>query len=935
MHVTPDNLTVCYERFSLMSTYERKEPEVIKEQLENGTLADQPCWSFIRDLNSCSDERLNSIAIRDGYRTYTYRQMFYHWEQYARAFAGLGLSGGNHSRVALISTPLTESIFAFYGLNMAGASVSLIYHFDMYDENQIYSMIRKEKITDLVVSELFAFPLLMKRLLSDSAMLGLRNIIVLQSPMGGDYAFPALEIIRTMNKEQFRELSGGYLMEELLQKYEAFPLNCEDEDQTDIILHTTGTVSGMHKPVPMTDRAMNAFVISAIKAKETYEEFKNVPEHMITYLTLNMAWVYAMVDMLHTPLGLGMEIVSLPVGATNPRYAEAIQHYGINVLFTSRAILDSWLKTMPDIDLTKLKVVFMGGTYVSPEYKRRFNDYLSSCGSTARIINGYGLSEMGGACTLAPSSREDDAIGYLLPGFNAKIYVEDEDRYYDISDGPRTGVLLLNSPTMSLGRFGDTVFYELEHIDGRDYFNTNDMMRVNEDGSLTCIGRSNKYFVNNAGVRFDAGLIETSITSQPGISACGLSPEYHKVLHDNIPVLYVEMNEKGPGSPMALRQILLQAFIEEGVIADTNLPSQVVITDRIPLNSSGKVDGKKLATGTVKGARFSVKPVKANDKLIDILLVPAAAGEEATMGAGMPEELENDPYNILSEVFAVIPDITEGRFAKVFKIPGLRELLLKLTGFDIHNIPSSLWNMAPKMYKMAYRKFMPIMKGVKSMSNKNGNNMWGFMPMMPPMMPPMMTPMMPFGMGQSAAKEAGSNMMDYINSGMNSFWDQMYEMQKTSMNAAKAQWNQAFEQMLDMEDSFAASISRSIPSIPGLPVDFFKPEELVEWLKNLQEMFNRHLTEGSDFFMDSFGEKQRLIIQAINAYHDKAQERMNSGEKKEAPKAEAKPAKAAAPKAAPKAARKAAPKAAPKAATRKAAAPKAAENKEDAANTAE
>ena len=163
----------------------------------------------------------------------------------------------------------------------------------------------------------------------------------------------------------------------------------------------------------------------------------------------------------------------------------------------------------------------------------------------------------------------------------------------------------------------------------------------------------------------------------------------------------------------------------------------------------------------------------------------------------------------------------------------------------------------------------------------------------------------------------------------------MYEMQKTSMNAAKAQWNQAFEQMLDMEDSFAASISRSIPSIPGLPVDFFKPEELVEWLKNLQEMFNRHLTEGSDFFMDSFGEKQRLIIQAINAYHDKAQERMNSGEKKEAPKAEAKPAKAAAPKAAPKAARKAAPKAAPKAATRKAAAPKAAENKEDAANTAD
>ncbi|MBQ7424799.1 MAG: AMP-binding protein, partial [Lachnospiraceae bacterium] len=168
-----------------------------------------------------------------------------------------------------------------------------------------------------------------------------------------------------------------------------------------------------------------------------------------------------------------------------------------------------------------------------------FNDYLKACGSTARIINGYGLSELGGACVLAPSDREDDAIGFLLPGFNAKIYVEDEKKYYDIADGPRTGLLLLNSPTMSTGKLGDTVFFKLENVDGADYFNTNDLVRINDDGSLTCIGRSNQFFVNNAGVRFDAGLVQTAITSQPGVRACGLAPEFHKTLHDNIPVLYV------------------------------------------------------------------------------------------------------------------------------------------------------------------------------------------------------------------------------------------------------------------------------------------------------------------------------------------------------------------------------------------------------------
>lgn len=606
-----------------MNTNDNEKYEALMQRVESGNLTDQPCWSFIKELNSYSDERLDSVAIRDGYRAYTYRQMFRFWERYAEAFSGLNITGRNHSRVAFVSTPLTESVFAFYGLNMTGASISMIYHFDLYDDSQFHSMIEREQITDLIVSELFAFPLLMKKLLRDKEMLGLRNIIVLESPMGGDYAFPALELVRNIHTENFRELSEGYMMADLLTKYEAFPISY-GEGSSDIILHTTGTVSGMHKPVPMTDRAMNAFVLSALKAKDTFDAFKNAPEHMITYLTLNMSWVYAMVDMLHTPLGLGMEIVSLPVGATNPRYSEAIEEYKINVLFTSKGILDSWLKTMPDIDLSKLKIVFMGGTYVSPEYKKKFNDYLRSCGSSARIINGYGLSELGGACTLAPPSREDDAIGYLLPGFKAKIFVEEESRYYDISDGPRTGLLFLNSPTMSSGKLGDTVFFELETIDNEEYFNSNDMVRVNEDGSLTCIGRSNQFFVNNAGIRFDAGLVQTAITSQPGIAACGLAAEFHKTLHDNIPILYVEMNEKGAGALTTLRKTLIHVFIEDDMLADTNMPSQCVIVDRIPLNSSGKVDLKQLSSGKVTGSRFSVKPVRVNDEVVDIMLVPAA-----------------------------------------------------------------------------------------------------------------------------------------------------------------------------------------------------------------------------------------------------------------------------------------------------------------------
>ena len=416
-----------------MKSDEKQKKEIIKDRLKSGKLADQKCWSFIKELNSRSEERLDSIAMHDGYRKYTYRQMFRAWERYAEAFTAVHLTGKDHARVGLIGAQQTETIFAFYALNMTGASVSLIYHLDLYDEKRIRNMIKMEKITDLVISEVFAFPKTMEHLLRDRKKLGLRNIILLESPMGGEFPIPMLEAVRKMNTLMFREFSGGLLMEDLLREYEATPISYGENESTDcsIILHTTGTVSGIHKPVPMSDRNLNSFVVCALQIKDTYKDFKAAPEHMVSFMGMNLSWVYAMVDMCHTSLGLGMEVVTLPLGVTNPHYAEAIEKYGISILFTSRSMLDTWNKSMPDIDLSSVKVVFMGGSYVSPEFKKTFNDYLQSAGSTARIVNGYGLSELGGACSVCPSDRMDDSIGFLLPGYKAKIWSEEEEKYSD------------------------------------------------------------------------------------------------------------------------------------------------------------------------------------------------------------------------------------------------------------------------------------------------------------------------------------------------------------------------------------------------------------------------------------------------------------------------------------------------------------------------
>ena len=839
-----------------MGSNEKEQLKKLMDKLEDGAMIDQPCWSFIKEMNSFSEERLDSVAIRDSYRAYTYRQMFRKWEHYAEAFSGVGITGENNSRVMFISTPSAEATFAFYGMNMTGASVSIVYPLDLYDEKQSSYMFEREGITDLVISEMWAFPMEMKRLMREKEALGLRNIIVLESPMGGEFAVPVLEMFRNTNTVLFRDLDGGLVMEDLLKEYDGAPISYGENKSHDdaIILHTTGTVNGMHKPVPLSDKALNAFIPSALKAKETYDDFQGLPDHIVSALTLNMSWVYAMVDMLHMPLGVGMEVVCIPWGGTNPRYGEAIEHYGFNVMFTSMSILDSWLKSMPEMDLSSVKVVFMGGTYISPEYKQQFNDYLKKCGSTARVVNGYGLSEMGGACIIAPSDRDDDAIGVPLPGYKVKIFVEDEEKYYDLSDGPRTGVLHLSSNTMSTGRIGDTVFFELVEIDGDKYLNTNDLVRVNEDGSMTCIGRSNQFFVNNSGIRFDAGLVQTALTAQPGIVACGIVPEFHKMIHDNVPVLYVETNEQGPAEIAVVHRALVDAFIKGDTLEDSNMPSSCVIVEKVPLNSGGKVNIKRLASGAVTGTRLSVKPVKMADKIVDVMLIPAAEGEDALISAGVPEELENDPYNILSELFAIIPDLTDGDYGKILRLPGLRELFKKLTGFDYYNVFGSAMSMMPKMIDIGFRKYvMPIMKGEEKMS-KSKEGKAGFMP---PMFPMWEMPDMDWSFG-------------FNSSDFKANWEKSIDRQKSNLDASKDQYNQFFEYMADMLDSFADALPEELPWMPS----WAKPpksvrKEMREW----EEMANKYFLELADSLTD-------FAIQGQEKACEKIPEAEESAEKK-------------------------------------------------------
>ena len=600
-------------------------------------ITEQKCWEFIRALNSVSDERLDLIALSDGKHEYSYRRMFRRWQLYAEVFSALGICEDKGSRAAMTGTPAPETVIAFYALNMTGTSVSMVHMSDLKDAERWERMVKEEGVTDLVLADNMISPDLLDRIVRERTALGIRRIIILKIPLSDEYLSDEEKLQMRASRRRLREFRGVYFMDELLERYAAWNISFgKKSDSAAVIAHTSGTTHGIHKPVPLSDKGLNEAAACMLAEKR----FRDLQGRAVCMLFMDMSSAYAFTDMVHLTLAFGGRLVLAPGVRYIEDIAGVMEKSGVNVMFATPAYMDAFMKIKKKPCLPALGFVFVGGSYVSVSQKKRYDAFLEKCGSAARITAGYGLSETAGACILSDPDREDDSMGRPLEGVKAKLFDEDEEKFYDLSDGPRRGVLYISSPSVSSGRIGKKTFFELEDIDGDKYLNTYDLVYAGEDGYLKYAGRMDRYFVNNEGIRFDAGLIEAALSAQPGIESCCITPGYDKTMHDTIPVLNVSVTDRDSDAVSVIEEALCSVFIDDGMIKDTNLPGQCLIAKKLPLNESGKPDTRRIRDGRVRGKLYRVRPERDGGVLKDVELLPFR--DAPGMRSGLPDELDRE-----------------------------------------------------------------------------------------------------------------------------------------------------------------------------------------------------------------------------------------------------------------------------------------------------
>ena len=616
---------------------------------------DQKAWRYLRRLHEADPAARSRAAVTNGLTAYTYNAMFREWERYAAVFSALGMTGRTQARVGLLGAMAAESIFAFYGLNMTGARVSLIATFSAFRVERVVQTIREEALTDLIVADDLVLPGLLGELLRRKRELGLRSVLLLHVSMGGAAMPPALRAIREAWNLRQRRRYEPVTLNSLLTLYKSTPIAYAPEGSDDqaVTLHTSGTTSGTGKPVVLSDRALNATVrsVSGIRG------YDFTWSGQVCTLCLDLSNAFALCDQVHIPLAMGSTVAVVPAGALNPLFPLAMADQRVTLLFCTSAMLELWMKQPLPYDFSALREVVVGGTAISAADKRRYAAFLQKHGGRSDIlfVNGYGISELGGACAISTTDIDDEAIGYLLPGMEARFFDEDSAAFFTLeqamASAPRDGVLYLRGDSMTTGLLDGSPPAGQEIIEGLPYINTNDLVRVDESGKLTYLGRANRYFLNQSGFRYESGRVETEISRQPGIESCAIVPVFSKTTHDNLPMLCVKTLQGDKAPLETVRGALTSAFVEQKTLDSAQLPNRVLIADQIPRNANGKPDLYRINRGGLSGDAWLLEPVFAEGVLTDLRLVPLEAPEEDLLGtvvrtvaADLTEELLS-PHN--------------------------------------------------------------------------------------------------------------------------------------------------------------------------------------------------------------------------------------------------------------------------------------------------
>lgn len=289
--------------------------------------------------------------------------------------------------------------------------------------------------------------------------------------------------------------------------------------------------------------------------------------------------IFSMTACMNLPLAGGAEVVMLP-------------------RFELKALLDLITRTRPNVliavptlvlalakagerakaALDSLEIVVSGGAPLATELRERWAKV-----STARLAEGYGLTEASPVVCVAALTRESKpgSVGYPIPATDVRFV--DVDTGAVVPVGQR-GEIQVKGPQVMLGYYSDPDATRASFSDG--WLRTGDVGYVDEDGYVYIVDRI-KDLIICSGFNVYPRVIEEALMTHPSVeevSVIGVPDDYR----GEAPVAFVKLH-----SGLAVSELDLRKYLS-GMVNRMEMPKEIIFKDALPKTMIGKLSKKEL-----------------------------------------------------------------------------------------------------------------------------------------------------------------------------------------------------------------------------------------------------------------------------------------------------------------------------------------------------
>lgn len=557
------------------------------EEQQNLELPNKTIYRYMKD-NSRS--YLDKTAINYFGVKITYQKLLNKIDEVARALKTYGIKNGDVVTICIPNIP--EAAYLFYALNKIGAIVNFVHplskqkNFEHYledvhsdilfvfdDSYEEAAKVANTKLKHIVtISPTNSIPLPLVTL--DNMSKRVQGVLGKEVSMNRKIRIPQNE--RTMNWKQFLKNGKNY-QGKLEVPYE--------ENKAAVMVHTGGT-TGEPKGVLLSNENYNSEV-AQIACRATFQVndvMLGITPPFISYVSCNA---------LHMPLSLGLELAMIPEFFPS-KFDEYMKKYHPQIIQGNPGYTEALTRNQTimkeNMNLSFLTYLVSGGDKMYYNQEVLINDFLKAHHSEIQVTKGLGCTE----CTSCTTFTFDEAnrlesVGIPLVKTDIMIINSETGKEVGYNE---PGELCISGPTVMLEYYNhpeETKKALQIHDNGKLYYHTGDIVRMDTDGHIFHEDRERRIFLTqeeNTPAKVFPNKVENVILKHPKVLGCVVVGVAHQD-YIHLPKAYIKL-EAGTILDETLRLELNDLCTM--LLDQYMLPYDYEVVENFPLTAIGKID---------------------------------------------------------------------------------------------------------------------------------------------------------------------------------------------------------------------------------------------------------------------------------------------------------------------------------------------------------